>query len=177
MHFSVQQSYESYLSMYGNIGRSVQVHPLNLDQCHREKVYARVDQIFDPNNLLQNIEEAHCRALAEFFYNYDYDGVGNKLTVYFLSIANPEGFTYATAVHIRWREDVERLLMHANARLLSSALILKFSQNENGLEWALVPVSMCYFFCQRRGHFASSATPTEQKCEYLYSGCVTRRNV
>lgn len=51
--------------MFEDTGRAVQTHLLNLDNYHREEIYARVDQITNPHNLLHDIHEAHCRTLVE----------------------------------------------------------------------------------------------------------------
>lgn len=60
-------------------------------------MYAKVDQIVDPNNLLHNINEVHCRVLAKLFCNYNYSFVRRTIKVYSPSAVSPEDVTYATA--------------------------------------------------------------------------------
>lgn len=73
MNTSAQHPSESQRSMSDAIGRAVQVNALSLDHYLHKKMYARVDRIADPNNLLCIIDRAHCRALAQSLGNYNYD--------------------------------------------------------------------------------------------------------
>lgn len=52
-----------------------------------------------PDNPLYNNHGAHYQALPELVLNFKYDYRGGMRTVNFFSGPNPEGTTYATAVH------------------------------------------------------------------------------
>lgn len=51
------------------------------------------------NSPLQDIDEAYSHALPEFFCNYKYDYVNDKMTVYFPPTVNLEGAIYKSTVH------------------------------------------------------------------------------
>lgn len=57
------------LSVSDDIGRAVQVHRLNIFKYQHEESYFMVEEIVESKNLLQDCEEAHCRALAVLFRN------------------------------------------------------------------------------------------------------------
>lgn len=50
--------------MSDELKRTIKVNQVRLDHYLHEKLYARVDQVPDPNNLLLNVDKANCRALA-----------------------------------------------------------------------------------------------------------------
>lgn len=82
MNTSPQNVSESRPFMSDDIGKIVQIHPLNLDHYLLEDIYAKVDQIGDPNKSLHDIHETICCALAESFCNYNYGYVRGMITVY-----------------------------------------------------------------------------------------------
>lgn len=73
MNSSAEKSSENLSPMSDEIRKADQVHPLNLDNCLYKEIYASVNQIFDPNYSLHNIDKAHCRALIILCQSYRYD--------------------------------------------------------------------------------------------------------
>lgn len=65
MNLSLQESSGGHLSMSDNIRKAFHVHSLIVDLYLQEKIYVRMVQIADPNNPFGDIDETHCRALAE----------------------------------------------------------------------------------------------------------------
>lgn len=98
MSASVQSFSKSDPSTSHDIGNAMKEHPLGPAHDHHEKIYTRLDWIVDPNNPLRDINESHCRALAELFHNYNFYYAHGKMMVYFTSTINMEGVIYATAM-------------------------------------------------------------------------------
>lgn len=65
-----QDSSTSQSSISIEIGRAVEVLSLNIESYWHEESYASMDKTLDRNNSLRDIDEAHCRALAESFKKY-----------------------------------------------------------------------------------------------------------
>lgn len=85
--------------MTDSIRKAAQNHSLNLDHYLREVIYARMDQITNPNNLLRDIDDARCCVLAELFRDYRYNCAHGLMTVYLSSSISAEGATFDTGVH------------------------------------------------------------------------------
>lgn len=79
--------------MFDTTRRAVQLHPLKLDHYQHKKIYARLDGIEDLGDPLRDVNDTHCRILAEMFCNYNYDYAHGMLAMYILSTVNAEGGT------------------------------------------------------------------------------------
>lgn len=134
MNASAQKFSGSQPSITDDVGRSILVSPLSLDHFLRKEIYATVDQDTNPNNFLRVIDEAHCRAPAELFRNYNYDYAHGMMIVYFLSGVKLEGATNATAVHtvddMKFLKDHFRMVVVDCRHLCRSVKVL---QDENGV--------------------------------------------
>lgn len=83
--------------MSDDIGKDVHLHPLRLYHYLHEKIYARLDQVVHPNNVLNDINEAYCHAPAEPFHKCYYDYARIIMSAYVYTTAIPEVVNYATA--------------------------------------------------------------------------------
>lgn len=99
MNISVQLFSESYPSVYNDMKGFKHMDPLNIGNHEHEGIYVKVNQIAVLSNPLLHIYEGYCHALVNSFRNYSYDYARGIMTLYFISIVNQQGATYATAVH------------------------------------------------------------------------------
>lgn len=102
-----------------------------------------MDRIADPNNPLRHIDEANWHTLARLFCRYRYDYACGVIKVYFLFTIDPEGATYATAMHFFGSMNVlidgYRIVMLDGRHRRRSVKILC---NGDGIEWALAPLCL-----------------------------------
>lgn len=68
---------------------------MNFADYAHDEVYASVDHFIDRNRALRDIDEAHCRALAQSFCHCTFDYACGLMIVYFTAAVNPAGSTYA----------------------------------------------------------------------------------
>lgn len=144
MNFSVQQSSESHRSIFDDIERAIQAHPLGIDHHHHEEIYTRVYQITDLNNLSCNVGESNCRALTESIRKDSYSYARGTLTVNFSSPVNPEIAIYATVVH---PVEKKKIVQEGYCRVMVNShhwrSCIKILRNENGMKCASAPLRMC----------------------------------
>lgn len=61
MNTSAEESSQRNPSISDSSVKPVQIHSFNINHYYREEMYARVDQIMDPNNPSRDINRAHSR--------------------------------------------------------------------------------------------------------------------
>lgn len=135
MNFFPQKLSEDLHSIFDDIGKGVQVHPLHLDHYLYEKICARTDQIVDLDSRLCDIDGSHCCVLGELFRNYNYKYTRTMKTVYAFSAINQEGTSYRITVQnvgiMRLQKDGYCMLMLDGRHLHRSTEISRY---ENGVE-------------------------------------------
>lgn len=85
--------------MYYGIGKAALVYHFSFGHYHHEENVARVNWIFDANNALRDITEAHCCAQTKSFRNSKYYHMRGMLTVYFSIDMKSEDRTYFSVVY------------------------------------------------------------------------------
>lgn len=85
--------------MSDDIVKIVQMQTLNVIDYAYEKVYAKVHQITNSDHSLHDIQEAHCRTLAQSLCTCTLDHDRDIMLVYFSAAVNQAGATNATAVN------------------------------------------------------------------------------
>lgn len=83
--------FTSHCSLSSEIGKFVQVHPLNLDHHLYEDIYSMVDQFADLDSALRKIDDSNCYELALSFCSYGYDYTVVLTNVYHCFLGNIEG--------------------------------------------------------------------------------------
>lgn len=147
MNTSKKTSSASHRSISDDIGMAFQVHPLNPDIYSRDRIYAMLDQIVDPMSPKRYIDEAHCRALADFFCNYEYRYARSMKKMYFSLSISPEGSTYASALHnTHWKKLVADgycifMLDHRHQRRSVEML-----RDDDTVGWSANPLRVYYTF-------------------------------
>lgn len=121
---------------------------LNLAYHGDEEVYAMVDQIFDHNYPLHDMDEMYFRALAQSFRGYSFSYANGLMTVNFSSVVNLAGATCTTAVH---HIHGERVLKEHYFKVMLDGLhqcrSVELVRGEHHMAWAAKLFFMQYAFC------------------------------
>lgn len=98
MSISPEKSSESQPSMPDDIVKPSDISPWTLLTISKRKCTRGLIKLRIRISLCATIDEAHYRALAESFHDYDYNHARGLMKVYFSFTVNPERRTHATAV-------------------------------------------------------------------------------
>lgn len=126
---------------------ALQTHLLDIKHYLHEDINTRVYQTVDPNSPLHNNDVVHCHTLVATVRHYNHEYVRGIMTVYFSLTVNPEGVTYASAVHNFYRLKVQKnsyCMLKLNGR--SWCRSIKVLKDEDGVERATETLRMCYAF-------------------------------
>lgn len=98
MAYSLYQHFlQGLLLPTNDIGKAVEMQPLNLFDYPYDMSSTRIGQSVDPSRTLQDIYEMHCRALAQSVCNYLICFARIFMTVYLSAPFYPADETYASA--------------------------------------------------------------------------------
>lgn len=93
MNTSAEKWSESHNCISSEIVKAVYFHVLNLENDGDKQTYAGLDRIKDRRNILPNIDEPLCRALAKLFNAWVDSYTHSMITAYVLSDVNEKGAT------------------------------------------------------------------------------------
>lgn len=154
---SRQQLSQGHTVLYEELGKVVEVQPLNLADYAQEKVYTKVKRAVDPKHHLRVIDETNCFSLAKLFSNYTPDYARDLVNIWFSAAVNPAGLPYGTAVH---HVDDEKFFKDACHMVMLNGRykyrLLKVVRDGDHLECPAESFCMRYVLCIDEKHSTSA---------------------
>lgn len=162
--------------MFVDVGKAVQVSLINVGHYGREEIYASVDQILNPNNPLQDVDETHYPALTEFLCLYKYDYASGMITVNFFRAVRPESVAHESAEHnVDGRKSVKDGYCTVTIHEQHLSHSLEVSRDKDSVRWVADFLRNCYAYRLDENTNSPAQVTKESKVENISAANVQNK--